>query len=1237
MNAGSEGVLVDAQCVVIIPNSSFFGVDYQMNVNLADWENPAMVQRNKEPGHASYIPFLDATAALTNAEQSSPLYQSLNGTWKFHWVKKPSEAPDDFYTDGYDVSGWAEIPVPSNWQFEGYDVPIYVNLRNLCHPAQPPETNPDFNPVGCYRRTFTIPESWTGNQVFVHFGAVQSALYVWVNGQEVGYSQGSMTPAEFNITSYLKPGENTISCKVFRWCDGSYLEDQDMWRLSGIPRDVFLFTVPPLYLRDFFVYSDLDAGYKNGTLTVMARIHNRTGEMLVSVTVRAEVYDASGQRVAVKENKGMYPITPEAEKRLVFSVDNPRKWSAEDPYLYTVVLTLLDDSGKVLEALRCKTGFRKVERKEGQLLINGQPVLIMGTNRHDHDPDRGKAVTEEGMIQDILTMKRFNINAVRTSHYPNPPRFLELCDEYGLYVLDEADLESHSFWGQFANDPEWETAFLDRAMRMFERDKNHPCIFGWSLGNESGYGPNHDTMAEWLRAHDPTRVIHYHPAEESPMLDIIAPMYPSLAELIELAEKEDDRPIIMCEYAHSMGNSTGNLKEYWEAIRTHKRMQGGFIWDWVDQSLRQKTSHFIQDRASNLKCFVVGEVIEENEGHALRNGYVAVPPCPALDITGGAITIIAWVCPEPHEYQNVFVSKGDQFILYQYEMISLGFDLDLGERLLVTAPIPEDWFGHWHAIAAIYDGKSAKLFIDGTLAVEKAAQGKIRHYPCAVFIGRNPVSENASRGKIQRVGIFDHALDEAQIRQEAKTPWAGAVFWADFENMETAEKPWLAYGGDLAEMPTDGSFCGNGLVNADRKPHPGLWECKKIFQPVEVTQENLAEGKIRVTNRHLFIPLDYLDVTWRLIENGILLEQGALPRLNLQPQASAVLTIPIKLPTPPTGTEYAISIHFTLAEDINWAAKGHEVAWEQFLLPIQTTMPVRKDHDFLTLLTHEETSESVVVTGENFRLILEKQSGIITSWQYRDIELLSEGISLNLWRAATDNDRIPKAIIAWRNAGYYAVATNAKKVTVDSSASGKIGIHVLFDVIGGNNALLFEGLWTYGIEANGAVTLLQTLTPKSTLHHLPRIGLRAKLSSDFSAFSWYGRGPHESYPDRKQGALIGLYTDTIAPGDCPYLVPQEYGNKTDVRWATLCRPDGIGLKVCAQADALNISVHPYSLEQLSEAAHQMVLWPDNAMSLYVDFALSGLGNGSCGPGPLDEYLIYPRVFKNSVRFEPVCE
>ncbi len=1201
--------------------------------NPPDWENPAIVQRNKEYGHASMIPFPDAASAKSSKDEDSPWRASLNGCWKFHWVSKPAEIPEGFHRDDYDVSGWDAIPVPGNWQFEGYDQAVYANARNLCHPAQPPETNPDFNPVGSYRRSFTLPEGWQGRQIFLHFGAVQSALYVWVNGREVGYSQGSMTPAEFNITPYLRPGENTLACRVYRFCDGSYLEDQDMWRFAGILREVILFAKPGVHLRDFFAYPELDAACCDGVLHVIARIRDCSGAPSTSIALNAELFDASGASVGVQQLAGLAEIAPEKECRLAFALANPRKWSAEDPYLYTLVLTL-SSGGSVLESVRTKTGFRKVERRGGQLLINGQAVLIQGANRHDHDPERGKAVTEDSMLQDILTMKRFNLNAVRTSHYPNPPRFLELCDEYGLYVLDETDLESHTFWGQFAEDPAWETAFIDRAMRILERDKNHVCIFGWSLGNESGYGENHDKMAAWMRAHDPTRVIHYHPADESPMLDIIAPMYPSVKELIASAEKDDDRPIIMCEYAHSMGNSTGNLKEYWDAVAKYKRLQGGFIWDWVDQSLRQKTRQFTADRTSGLACFVFGNVGESPHGRALQMGYAAVPHCPALDITGDAITLMAWVKPEQHEYMNMFITKGDaQYCLYQYSMNTLTLKLDLGKDTLLTAKTPEHWADRWHHIAGTYDGTRMTLYIDGEAVATQEAAGKLHHHHYPVFIGRNPACDQACRGQITQVGVFARALSAEEIRMQPTAPPAGAALWLDFDRVEVTDEPWLAYGGDLGEMPTDGSFCLNGLVNADREPHPALWECKKLFAPVEVTAENLNEGLLRVHNKHFFIALDYLDAAWSLVANGKTIQEGLLPRLSTAPQSSEAVRIPCRVDSPAPDTDYWLEVHFTLAGDTRWAAKGHEIAWAQFLLPAQTqAAPTPAAMPPLSL--HEETTH-VLVCGEDFSIAVCKSTGMITSWKSCGEELLAGALSINLWRAPTDNERIPKLSDTWLKAGYGCVRSAARDVDSQVINASAVQIAVTGEVLGAYGQQLFDGVWTYTVHGNGEVRFEQALTPLDCATHFPRVGLRMALPKACDHFAWYGRGPHENYPDRKQGAAMGVYRENVSSVPVPYLVPQEYGSKCDVQWAALTDAHGRGLLVCAGDEPFIASAHPYRLEQLSETAHVIMLHPDNVISLYVDFAMCGLGNGSCGPGTLDEYLVQPRVFANAVRLRAV--
>ena len=571
-----------------------------LTAGITDWENPEVVGRNKEPGHCTLVPYTDTQTALECKREASPFYKSLNGKWKFNWVRKPGDRPLNFYKLDYDVSTWDDIPVPSNWQMHGYGIPIYLNVP-YPFPPNPPHIPHDYNPVGSYRTQFTIAPGWKDRQVFVHFDGVKSAFYLWLNGEKVGYSQDSMTPAEFNITKYLRPGKNILAVEVYRWSDGSYLEDQDMWRLSGIYRNVYLFSTPPVHIRDFFVRCDLNEQYKDGILMIRPKLVSFTDRNLKGWTVWAQLYDAQNQPVfssplqkqALAILNERYPQRDNVKFALLQAkVTNPKKWSAEQPNLYTLVLTLTDAQGNTIEAESCKVGFRKIEIKDGQLFINGQSVKLFGVNRHEHDPDHGRAIPVTRMIQDIELLKQHNINAVRTSHYPDDPHWYDLCDRYGIYLIDEANLESHGLRGLLSNVAAWHTAFVERAIRMVERDKNHPSVIFWSLGNETGCGPNHAAMAGWIHDYDPTRPIHYEGAQGHPTdpyyVDVISRMYARIPEIIRLAtDPVDNRPVVLCEYAHAMGNSVGNLKEYWDAIRSHKRLIGGFIWDWADQGLRK--------------------------------------------------------------------------------------------------------------------------------------------------------------------------------------------------------------------------------------------------------------------------------------------------------------------------------------------------------------------------------------------------------------------------------------------------------------------------------------------------------------------------------------------------------------------------------------------------------------------------------------------------------------------------
>ncbi|MEL7119050.1 MAG: glycoside hydrolase family 2 TIM barrel-domain containing protein, partial [Bacteroidota bacterium] len=537
------------------------------------------------------------------------------------------------------------IPVPANWELQGYGTAIYVNTGYPFLKITPPLPPADDNPTGSYRTTFSIPSDWTDMQISLTFGGVSSAYFVWVNGQMVGYSEDSMLPTHFDITPYLKSGENDLAVRVFRYCDGAYLEDQDHWNFSGIQRDVYLSAAPKVQLYDFFVQTDLDENYQNATLNIRPRIKLFDEQEIKGYQLKAQLYDAQNQ--AVLEDPLQIDLQRIYKERfqqrgkpefglLKANIVNPEKWSAEHPYLYTLVFELVDPAGKLLESKSTKVGFREVEFKEGELLLNGQPVLLYGVNRHDHDPVHGKVISKESMLKDVLTMKRFNFNAVRTSHYPNNEYFYQLCDEYGLYVMDEANLETHGVGGQLSNDPSYSNAFLERAVRMVERDKNHPSILFWSLGNESGSGYNHAAMAEWIRYYDKSRFVHYEGAQttmgkkkvedklykDPDYVDMVSRMYAPIEYMVQQANwEEETRPVVWCEYAHSMGNSTGNLFKFRDAIRENKRLFGAYIWDWKDQGIAQKTEegefYFayggdMGDTLKNSNNFCLNGVVDPN-------------------------------------------------------------------------------------------------------------------------------------------------------------------------------------------------------------------------------------------------------------------------------------------------------------------------------------------------------------------------------------------------------------------------------------------------------------------------------------------------------------------------------------------------------------------------------------------------------------------------------------------------
>ena len=563
----------------------------QQSESVPYWEDPAVFAENKEPPRASFTPFATRAGALEGPPADPPFRINLNGDWKFHWVPRPAEQPMDFFEVDFDASGWDDIPVPSNWEFEGYGYPVYRD-EFYSFPANPPYIPHDDNPVGSYRRTFEVPADWDGREIFLHFDGVYSAFFVWVNGQRIGYSEGSRTAAEFRVTEAVRPGLNVVAVEVYRWSDGSYLESQDFWRVSGIDRDVYLVAMPATYLRDFFAEAGLDDDYEDGLLRLTVSLANRGLGKAGAHTVSYELLDPSGDPVWPEPRVLALEVPAGGEAEAVDSVlvPEPLQWTAETPALYKLVMSLVDSGGMVTQVVSARVGFRCVDIADGILTVNGQPIVLRGVNRHEHDPERAHVVTEETMIADIRLMKQLNINAVRAAHYPNVPRWYELTDEYGLYVVDEANIESHGMGFEpgvtLAGRPDWLAAHMDRTRRMVERDKNHASIIIWSLGNEAGDGENFDSTAAWIRARDPSRPILYEPSEERDNIDIVSPMYVRPYWLERYARSGPEKPFLLVEYAHAMGNSVGNLADYWEVIDSHPRLQGGFIWDWVDQALR---------------------------------------------------------------------------------------------------------------------------------------------------------------------------------------------------------------------------------------------------------------------------------------------------------------------------------------------------------------------------------------------------------------------------------------------------------------------------------------------------------------------------------------------------------------------------------------------------------------------------------------------------------------------------
>lgn len=1236
---------------------------------ILEWNgNPEIFQVNREPARAAFIPFADINSALDGDCNLSPYFKLLNGKWKFHWSKNPSERPEEFYKVDYDVSSWDNIIVPSSWQVvrddqgeHPYDYPIYTNVRypwTGYENPQPPAVPTTYNPVGSYRRTFFIPDDWNGREVFISFQGVESAFYLWINGQEVGYSEDSFTPAEFHITPYLTEGENVLAVEVYRWCDGSWLEDQDFIRLSGIFRDVYLYSTDKVQIRDFTVVTDLDEEYVNADLNVQVNVRNLGVETPSIYKVEVMLYDQKNQGVFARpisldvDIKAIGEVIVEGSKTVI----NPLKWSAEDPNLYTLICSLKDSKGRIIETARTRVGFREFEIDGGQMKLNGKPILFKGVNRHEIHPDTGRTMSREKMIQDILLMKQYNINAVRTSHYPNDPLWYELCDEYGLYVINEANLETHGVLDKVpASNPRWLDACIDRMKSMVERDKNHPSVLIWSLGNEAGQGTTFREMANWTRDKDPTRIVHYE--GDNRWTDVESNMYPSVGHIENWGRNRPQRPYIMCEYAHAMGNSVGNLYKYWDVIRAYPNLQGGFIWDWVDQSLRWNIpfAHIVVDKSSNqFEGKMLGKLVDIDGDNKALDGYVLLPIKPELNITGTGLTLEAVVKPEESSTDNVIIAKGDSQFAIKHTPNYLGTGQDVVEFFIydantertkwvsVKTDTPDDWFGNWHHVAGTYNGTELKLYIDGELKAVRKTDASITPNEYQMGVGRDVERNRGFNGLVASARVYNRALTLEELRDNTRKPDENTVLWMDFDEIIESDfyidNAFFAYGGDWGDDPNDGNFCVNGLISPDRRVQPELYEVKQNYQDILIESVDILDESIKITNEYLFTNLkDKFNAHWALKEDDVIIQEGdfTAEELDILPLTTKEVTVPFIKPSETMpGSEYWLNISFTLKNDESWAAKGYEIAKKQFKVPFKVPVKSFLDTNNMSSLVIKEDVNGLEIAGKDFNISFDCEKGTIVSLSYKGRQLIKEGPIPNFWRAPIDNDRgnnMPSQTRTWRTAGL-----NREVSSVETTVLSEKTIKV--EVIGClPTSTETEYRTTFIIYGSGDILVKNTLIPGTGLPEIPEVGTIIKLSEGLENIKWYGRGPQENYWDRKKGADVGVYESTVDEQFFPYLRPQETGNNTDIRWMMLTDETGVGIMAIAEQPLLEGSALHYTPWDLDSAAHPYELERNDDITLKLSYHQMGLGgDNSWGAWPHPEYILTAnQTYSYSYRLLPV--
>ncbi|WP_026361035.1 glycoside hydrolase family 2 TIM barrel-domain containing protein [Amycolatopsis nigrescens] len=1186
-------------------------------------DNPRMTGEGQQAPHAELRPYADEASAAKRAEQT-PYTLALDGQWKLDMSDRPQDVPAGFYGADYDVSAWPDVSVPHTWQTDGLDHPMFRNIATEMVPDDPPRAPRDVNPTGAYARDFELPADWQPRSTFLRFEGVTSGFFVWVNGQYIGYDQGGYVPAEFDLSPALHPGKNRIAVQVHRWGSGSYLEDYDQWRYAGIFRSVWLYSTPNSYLRDATVRADLDENYADATLTTEISLARKENGPAGRHTVTGSLRDASGREVASSTGSADLSGTS-AEVTLSTPVRAPAKWTDETPNLYTLVLSLTGPDGRVSHVTSESVGFREITIKDKQLLVNGERVLLKGVNRAETDPDHGRHVPRARQEQDVALMEQLNVNAVRTSHYPSDPYFYELADTHGLWIDDEVDIETHNHESCpndcLAEKPEWRDAFMERFIAMVQRDKNHPSVLMWDTGNEAGLGAHHYEMAEWAKKFDPSRPLYHQsnsPDGDAPFADVWGPRYPSPEKFAEQA-KNTTKPLIFGEYAHAMGNSLGNFREFWDIIRANPATQGGFIWDWAEQNIRQRVLSTPDSSGNDIMAHLSGlpELVDGHRGKAISlsglDDFVEVYRDRKLDLTGKALTLDAWVKPaKPWAGRYSFVSKGDhQYSLQMVDEQTLEFFVHSGTWRAVQAKVPPGFYENWHRVSGTYDGTALRLYIDGAEVASAPFDGPIDASSGEVNIGRNSElswSDPSSIGRLANtavddVRIYDRALPAAELGT-GTAPSGNAVLALDFDRVEDKGSH-LSYGASLSGV--------DGLIGADRFRQPETAQLAWAHQPIRFGWSGHPDSKLAVHNERQFTGTDDLRLRWKVTEGERTIASAEEP-LRVAAGETATFTPPI--PANPGNVERFLTVEAVTTRAQPLLPAGHVLAHDQFSLGGENIPGLGGAPQAGQVRTAEHEG-TVSASGRDFEYTVDKKTGALASIKARGTELLEAGPKLDAWRAPISNETFNWGRAEgedWRKAGLDRLETTAKSVRTEPEPGGGVRIVVDSTVAApGRTDAWFDQTMTYRIDPAGGLGLDHRVSPQGgmrKLPYLPRIGVSLALPDRFDKFSWYGRGEQDSYNDRKDGTPIGVYTSTVDEQYVDYYRPQDHGNHTDTRWTTLS--DGRdGLLV---GGANDVSVTPY--DDLDRAAYPFQLQRnDGWVTLHADHAVTGVGDT---PNPVRE-------------------